>query len=141
MQAYLSDEDYNFIYSRSPRVCVDLLIKNSNGEVFLTKREIEPYKDHWHLPGGRIRFRETIPQALERIAKSELGYNIEGPVVLLGVCEFLDESQNGNDRHSISLVHQLWYSNEPLTGGSFFSSLPKVIIPEQKDFMLSNNLI
>lgn len=133
-QAYLSDEDYNFIYSRSPRVCVDLLIRNSEGEILLTKRDIEPYKDHWHLPGGRIKFRETVNEAIKRIAKSELGIELpEG--VIIGYCEYLEEVQGGNPRHSISLIHNFEYNGESPKDGIFFKNLPDIIIPEQKKWL------
>lgn len=136
-KTYLSDEDYNFIYSRSPRVTVDLYIVNSSGSILLTKRDIEPYKDHWHLPGGRIKFRETISDALKRISKAELGIDIESNNII-GTIQFLTEEQQGNPRHSISLVHLVRY-NAPdgpiVKDGEFFKELPAVIIPEQKEFI------
>lgn len=100
--SWLSESDYNFIYSRAPRICVDLVIKTRKG-IFLTKRDIQPYKGKWHLPGGRVRFRESIETAIDRIAKQEIG----SPVVikkLLGFMEFPREVQDCNKRHSISLA-------------------------------------
>lgn len=99
---WLSESDYNFIYSRAPRICVDLVIKNRKG-VYLTKRDVQPYKGKYHLPGGRVRFRESIETAIDRIARNEIG----SPVVikkLLGFMEFPREMQEGNKRHSISLA-------------------------------------
>lgn len=140
---YLSDEDYDFIYSRSPRICVDLLIKNSKGEVLLTKRDIEPYKDHWHFPGGRVKFRESIVDAIRRICKAELGEVPEGilfPVV--GVCEFPDEIQKGQQRHSISIVHELQLDGDITLDAQakqfgFFKDLPSPIIPPQHEFLIN----
>lgn len=100
--SWLSESDYNFIYSRAPRVCVDLVIKTYSG-VHLIKREIQPYKGKWHLPGGRIRFRESIETAIQRIAKAEIGMKVRTECVL-GVMEFPREQQNGNKRHSISIA-------------------------------------
>lgn len=142
MNTYLSDEEYDFIYSRVPRICVDLLIKNTKGEILLTKRDIEPYKDHWHLPGGRIKFRETIEDAIHRIAKGELEYILNAKKTFIGSCEFLEEVQNGNPRHSISLVHMIEFNgNGAFKDGSFFSELPDPIIPMQRDFILKHKLI
>lgn len=133
---YLTDEDYNFIYSRVPRICVDLLIQNQNGDILLTKRDIEPYKDHWHLPGGRIKFRETVEEALHRIAKGELGYVLNTKHEVLGVCEFLEEEQGGNPRHSLSIVHLIeFHGYGDFKDGEWFKELPSPIIPMQKDFI------
>lgn len=133
-KTYLSDEDYNFIYSRSPRVTVDLYIVNSSGGILLTKRDIEPYKDHWHLPGGRIKFKETVSDAIIRIAHAELGINLPTGIYA-GYIQFLDEVQGGNQRHSISLVHMFKHSGDTPKDGEFFKELPVVIIPEQKEFI------
>lgn len=147
-QAYLTDEEYDFIYSRSPRICVDLLIKNSKGEVLLTKRDIEPYKDHWHFPGGRIKFRETVEDAIKRILKGELEQEIDVVPMMLGFCEFLEEVQKGQDRHSISLVHLIDLPNDiivKLDASSkdvrFFSEMPSPIIPPQKEFLILKGLL
>ena len=99
---WLSEEDYNFIYSRAPRLCVDFVIQSKNG-ILLSKREIEPGKGTWHLPGGRVRMGEGIESAASRIAQSELGIKVRLGS-LLGYMEFLKEKQNGRPRHSVSLV-------------------------------------
>jgi len=140
---YLTDEEYDFIYSRSPRICVDLLIKNIHGSVLLTKRDIEPYKDHWHFPGGRIKFRESIESAVQRILKGELGIGKYTFATPIGVCEFLEEVQKGQDRHSISLVHEIYLLDDSVIkldnttkDFKFFEVLPSPIIPAQKDFLI-----
>lgn len=100
--SYLSEKDYNFIYSRVPRICVDLVIKTYS-TVHLIQRDTQPYKGKWHLPGGRIRFRESIDKAIQRIAKDEIGINVKVECVL-NVMEFTRETQQGNKRHSISIA-------------------------------------
>lgn len=141
---YLSDEDYNFIYSRVPRICVDLMIVDTFDSVLLTKRDIEPYKDHWHFPGGRIKFRETVEQAITRILKAELGYDGKVQPQQVGVCEFLEEVQGGNERHSISLVHRIRLTRAEIghikldhqsKEAEFFSVLPDLVIPAQREFL------
>jgi ADP-ribose pyrophosphatase YjhB (NUDIX family) len=99
---WLSEQDYNFIYSNAPRICVDLIFK-AGKTVFLTKRNIQPYKGKYHLPGGKVNFRETIENAIKRIAKKELSLEVE-ILSFVGFMEFRHEVQNGNKRHSISLA-------------------------------------
>lgn len=145
--SYLSDEDYNFIYSRAPRICVDLLIRSTSG-ILLTKRSIEPYKDHWHFPGGRIKFRETVQDAIQRILKGELGQVLDVNPSMIGFCEFLEEVQNGSDRHSISLVHLIDLPenisvqlDQHAKDFMFFTSMPDPVIPPQKEFLSKNKFL
>lgn len=145
--SYLSDEDYDFIYSRVPRICVDLLIKNSKGEVLLTKRDIEPYKDHWHFPGGRIKFRETAQAAIKRILKGELGIEFDVLPRMVGFCQFLEEVQKGQDRHSISIVHEILIDEAEIKLDAnakefkFFYAMPDPVIPPQKEFLSANGYL
>lgn len=146
-QAFLTDEEYDFIYSRSPRICVDLLVKNIDGKVLLTKRTIEPYINHWHFPGGRIKFRESIKDALSRIATGELGVTIAelGEPILLGCCEYPDEVQKEQPRHSISLVHEIVLTGEISLKAQdkyeWYSEVPDLIIPPVGEFLKSKNIL
>jgi len=55
-----------------PIASVDLLIVNK-GKLLLMLRNNEPAKDMWFTPGGRIRYGETLEQAVERKLKEETG--------------------------------------------------------------------
>ncbi len=129
---YLSDKDYNFIYSNSPRVCIDLFIKKDD-KILLTKRDIEPFKGYWHTPGGRIKFRETIEDAIKRIAKVEIKCDDIKIGKMLGIVELLDEYQDSNPRHSITMYYEVFTSCE----GNYFNECPENTIPQQKKFIES----
>lgn len=131
--SYLSDQDYNFIYSNSPRICVDLLIKKDI-KILLTKRDIEPFKGYWHTPGGRIKFRETIEDAIKRIAKTEINCNEIKIGKLLGIVELLDEYQLENPRHSITMFYEVFADCE----GNYFDKFPDNTIPQHKQFLESH---
>ncbi|GAB3520294.1 GDP-mannose mannosyl hydrolase [Photobacterium alginatilyticum] len=60
----------------SPLVSIDLVVKNSRGEILLGKRINRPAKGYWFVPGGRILKDESISQAFSRITKIELGVEI-----------------------------------------------------------------
>jgi len=130
---YLEDNDYNFIYSKVPRFCVDIVIKNINGGILLTKRDTEPFIGMWHAPGGRVNFRETIEDACKRISKRELGINVDF-VKQLYVIELLNEYQNNNPRHSISLFC-LCNTTEDVSKFNFFHEIPEHTIQQHKDFL------
>lgn len=142
---YLSDEDYDFIYSRVPRICIDLLVKNSKGEVLLTQRTIEPYLNHWHFPGGRIKFKESIQDAVNRIAKGELGIELSNTGTVVGTCEFPNEIQKEQERHSISIVHEILLPNDVSLSAQdkykWCSEVPVPTIPPQAEFLKKNNIL
>lgn len=101
----MSDKDYDFIFSKTPRVCVDLLIKTEHG-ILLTKRTNEPNKDLYQLTGGGVRFRESLNDAIIRICEQELG-NTPKNIKFIDKLEFLNEETKGEARHSVSLVFQV----------------------------------
>lgn len=82
----LSTQDFNAIYSRVPRLCVEVVLVEASG-VVLTKRAISPGEGLWHLPGGTFRFGETLAEAARRVARDEIGVEIE-LLQQLGVIEY-----------------------------------------------------
>jgi ADP-ribose pyrophosphatase YjhB (NUDIX family) len=80
--------------------------------------------------------------AIRRILKGELGQDILLFQEPSGVCEFLEEEQKGQPRHSISIVHTIQLPDDvviKLDNNSkevgFFKELPSPIIPPQKEFL------
>lgn len=101
-KGWLTEREYSSIYSRVPRVAVDLVIGGDRG-VLLTRRAIAPYVGYWHLPGGRVFFRESLEAAVKRIGREELDLRVQ-PIRCLGVIEFLGERQKREERHTVSVV-------------------------------------
>ena len=50
---------------------------SDTGEVLLTRRRIEPFKDQWCLPGGHIDQYEPAKEAVAREVKEETGLDFE----------------------------------------------------------------
>lgn len=99
---WLSDDDFKFIYSRVPRLCVDLLVV-CNGKVLLKWRDIEPRPNRWHVPGGTVYMQEGLFEAGKRIGKEELGVELCN-FELWGVEEYLFEKDKlGFERHSVAV--------------------------------------
>lgn len=134
----LSDKDYDFIYSKSPRTCVDIVIRSDKG-VLMIQRVSSPYNKKFSLPGGRVKFRESINKAISRIAKKEIGVDVKVEK-LLGWMEFLKETQNKSKRHSVSLVF-LCSTSQPPKNESFFSKNDKSLHPVHAKFLIENKLI
>ncbi len=59
-----------------PSVTVDIVIftiKDNELKVLLVKRDVEPFKGKWAIPGGFVRIEESLEDAAKRECKEELG--------------------------------------------------------------------
>ena len=144
---YLSDKVYRFIYNRSVRMCVDMVITNPQGHVFLTRRDIEPYKGLWHFPGGAIRFKEPLADAANRIAQREFGCEVR-ILKHIGLCETLNDDLTPTDmRHSnsivvhVELVAGLPKVTEESSDVAYFDTLPPNMHPYHGKFIKDYNLL
>ena len=135
----LSKKEFKEIFSKVPRICVDLVIKTEDGVLF-TKRSIEPFKKTWHLPGGGVLLNETLEEASKRIAKRELNLDINLKESI-GQIEHLYEKCEGIKRHSISIVFLAEMAskeiklNEDAEDYLFSKKIPENTIPEQEEFL------
>lgn len=64
----LGEELFLFVSSLVPIVNVDLLVYNSKGNFLLTRRKDTHCGIGWHVPGGCIRFKETIDTRIRMVA-------------------------------------------------------------------------
>lgn len=67
---------FELVSALTPIPNVDLLVINSNQELLLSWRDDPYYGKGWHLPGGCIRFGETMEERLQKTAIAELGCSI-----------------------------------------------------------------
>lgn len=89
---WVSDEDWEVIVSNAPIVSVDLVVLTPDG-VVLGRRENEPAKNLWFVPGGRVQKGERLDDAARRVAREELGVNVDIRE-RLGVYEHLYEASD-----------------------------------------------
>ncbi|MYL66716.1 GDP-mannose mannosyl hydrolase [Halorubrum distributum] len=71
----IPDEEWRTIVANVPLVSVDLVIEH-NGGVLLGKRENEPAKGEWFVPGGTVFKKESRTDAVHRVAEAELGESV-----------------------------------------------------------------
>ncbi len=69
----LPDDLFYYISSTTPIINVDLLLKDENGRTLLSWRDDPHSGKGWHIPGGIIRFKETIEERINEVAKIEIG--------------------------------------------------------------------
>jgi colanic acid biosynthesis protein WcaH len=89
-RAYVADEDWATVVRNVPIVSVDLVVlaptTSSAGAsasadtdewgVVLAKRENEPARGEWFVPGGRVHKGERLTEAVQRVARAELGTGV-----------------------------------------------------------------
>jgi len=130
-------EEFKKIYSKVPRLCIDLVINSDDG-FLLTLRSIDPGKGQWHLPGGTLLLGESIEEAIARISMEETGLEVGDPEQI-GILEF-NEKENPFF-HTISLVFEVDIMSGTPRGSEqglefqFFEEPPENMIEEQKIFL------
>lgn len=141
MNKPFSFEEFKAMYTKVPRLTVEIIIKNEQG-ILLTRRAIPSYKGKWIIPGGTVYFKERLENAARRVAQEELGIEVTVKKQL-GVIEYLEtDSEDGFD-HPVG-VAMLCTTNatdfkldSSADDVKYFSQLPEEMIKEQKDFLNS----
>jgi colanic acid biosynthesis protein WcaH len=101
----LGPEIFHLVSSITPIINVDLLIQKTNSKktkTLLIWRDDDYYKG-WHLPGGVIRFKESIFTRVEIVAKEELGTSLAFISYPIEVIENINPHRNIRG-HFISLL-------------------------------------
>lgn len=132
----LSSPQFFSIYSRVPRLCVEVVIKNGKG-VLLSKRDIPPAKGWWHIPGGTVLLGETLAQAVRRVAFRELGVRVVTGK-MLGVIEYSRAHAVGQSigiAFAARVVSGKFRANAEASEIRFFQKLPVRIVSEQRTFL------
>lgn len=138
-------EEFKAIYSKVPRLCVEVVVCGENG-VLLTYRDIDPWKNTWHLPGGTVYFEEPAVDACKRIAKEELGADVSIDK-FAGYLEYPStKDQPGAFDWSVSLMFLASLTSNKINLSSeakdykFYKKLPENTLPEHKEWLIKNNL-
>jgi ADP-ribose pyrophosphatase YjhB (NUDIX family) len=138
-------EEFKSIYSRVPRVTVDLIVKGPKG-ILLTLRESDGWKGQWHFPGGTVYLGETVESTVSRVAMEELGVEVENSK-FLSYLEYPSEPKERGYGYSISLVFICNLRSEGIvldsraSQYSFFNEIPEKIIEEQGNFLRDHQIL
>jgi hypothetical protein len=140
MSSLLAKEDFLLSLKLSPRLTVELLIENTQGELLLLRRDRPPFEGLWHVPGGFLLKDELIVDCAKRLQVTELGEELGQEGVFVGK---IFETIGADVREGVS-SHVLHYpikyrliearSFSP-PNGSWFNKLPKDIIPYHRRFL------
>lgn len=101
----LPEDVFLFASRITPMVNVDLLIKNKRNQTLLTWRDDGYYKAGWHVPGGIIRYKETLSERIRAVAKTELGAEVVFQMNPIAINEIIHQRRRERG-HFISLLYQ-----------------------------------
>ena len=107
--------------SRNPVPTIDIILsENSNSnKVLIIKREKDPFKDYFSLPGGFVNEGEKVEDAVRREAEEELLVKVE-PIDILGVYSDPNRDPRG---HIMSITFIAKITSGELKAGDGVSEL------------------
>ena len=131
----LPEEEFHRIYSRVPRLTVEVVIADA-GRVLLTLRQAGPCRGLWHIPGGTVRFGERLTEAVERVARDELGVDVAAGS-LIGYIEYPSHYEHGLDCPVGIAFRAVPTAGEPAESETrrWFARPPASMHEEQREFL------
>jgi len=107
----LPEEVFLFVSRITPMVNVDLLIKDKNSRTLLSWRDNPIHGKGWHVPGGIVRFQESLERRLMKVAEIEIGAEVEFDPVPATINQIIDDKLEARG-HFISILYKCFLSNK-----------------------------
>jgi len=132
-----TSEEFFAIYSKVPRLSVDLIIRTSEGVAMTKVPAHHTTADEWYLPGGTVYFGETLVAAAERIARSELGVEVTIGEQL-GYVEYVQHNAAGYNGWPVAILFEAAITGGTLSESDYghpvvcFTEVPANIIADQR---------
>ena len=82
----IPNEQFKIVIEHAPLISIDLVTMHQD-KVLLGKRVNKPAKDYYFTTGGIVRKNESFKEAQKRIAKDELGIDLNQEPKFIGVFE------------------------------------------------------
>lgn len=122
-------QNWQWMQSNVPILCVDGVVITKQGEVLLTKRSVEPFVGFWHLPGGHVDYKEKLEEAVMRVVQEETGL-VTTVLDLVGIYSDPNRDPRG---HFVTIAYLLRPRGGELQGDfqsselQFFAELPRKV--------------
>lgn len=100
----LPEDIFLFASRITPMVNVDLLIKDEKGRTLLSWRDDKNFLGGWHIPGGIVRFKETLGERIQKVAEIEIGAKIEFNPVPIAINQIILKQDTRG--HAISFLYK-----------------------------------
>ena len=112
----LDEATFKTVVASTPLVSIDLCLV-CEGQLLMGLRQNEPLKGHWFTPGGRVLKNERWQDGLVRIAKTELGLNVNSDdFELMGVWDHFYKNSAIDEcvsTHDVNLPHVCYLETQP----------------------------
>jgi len=108
--AGLPQDVFFFMTRITPLVNVDLLIKDNRGRVLLAWRDDEFAGSGWHIPGGILRYKETLENRVKEVALQEIGREIRFDTAPIAMNQLWKKSKTRG--HFISMLYECFTDDE-----------------------------
>ncbi len=103
-----------------PTLTVDAVVfqlNNSELEVLLTKRAVDPFKGEWALPGGYNAIGQTTLEALVSVVKRKAGLDIDSQLAYIEQLYTFDTVARDPRGHAVSVTYMGCGRNIELSSG------------------------
>jgi colanic acid biosynthesis protein WcaH len=138
----LPDDIFYYISGNTPLVNVDLLIKDERGRTLLAWRNDKYNGPGWHVPGGIVRFKETLESRVAKVAEIEIGTIVRFDPSPVAFHQSINQEQDIRG-HFISFLYNCfvpgWFTppNEGLSPSDagylvWHDKCPKNLLPVQE---------
>lgn len=101
----LPNEIFFYISRTTPLINIDLLIKDELGRTLLSWRDDPLAGKGWHLPGGIVRFKETLETRIKKVAETEIGTLMNFDFNPLAINQIIHKEYK-NRAHFISILYK-----------------------------------
>lgn len=135
----LSQQEFDTIYGKVPRLTVETVIRTAGG-IVLTKIPGGVAKGQWNVPGGTVRFKESLRDAVKRVAEDELGVDVSVGR-LLNYIEYPKLNESGYNGWPVGMAFEAMIVEGKLTVSDrgeevqCFKEVPDNTIAEQAEFL------
>ncbi len=106
----LPDEVFFYVSRTTPLVNVDLLVKDENGRILLSWRDDQYAGKGWHLPGGIVRFKESLETRVKKVAETEIRASVDFDPNPMAINQIIIEEYK-NRAHFISILYKCLLSS------------------------------
>lgn len=138
----LPEEVFIAVSTVIPIVNVDLLVLDKKNRILLSWRDDEYFGKGWHLPGGCIRYKETMMERVQNTALNEIGSRVHVEPVPIAVRDVImgkDDDHIRKRAHHLAVLYRCCLPTEftlDSTEGQteinrlkWFSAIPDNILP------------
>ena len=115
---------FAYVSSITPLVNIDVIILDINNHYLLTWRDDGTYGPGWHIPGGIIRFKESVISRIRKVCLSEANIELTQAPSLVQINQIMNPTREYRG-HFISLLFQVKLSRQ-FTDPSFNDTISTI---------------